>query len=299
MIRARVRCIVLASMLLLATLATASPFENEKTAVDQLNAMSDGEFKTLLHSAHSGDAAAQTLLGIAYFKGIHIEKNERAAFEMFSKASKQKQPVAINNLGLMYFFGISTARNYSEALRYFRAASERGSADAQFNLALMYHHGYGLPPDMDQAAKWYEVAARQGDARAENVLASFYESGTGVVKDRAQAITWYTKAAESGYVMAQFNLGCLYLDSHDYQAATQWFLLAAKQGHPEATRNLIALYLHDDKGKLNYREAYRWLLAAHSTDPWFTERLQLCRQHLSTADLNELDVTAAVIKHGN
>lgn len=295
----RVRCIVVASMLLLSTLAVAGPFENEKSAVDQLNGMSAGEFKTLLNSAKKGNAAAEALLGIAYLKGIRVDKNERVAFEMFSKASKQKQSVAVNNLGLMYFFGIGTAKNYPEAVRCFRAASEQGSAGAQFNLALMYHHGYGVPEDVSEAAKWYEIAARQGDARAQNVLADFYETGTGVVKDLQQAMNWYTKAAESGYAMAQFNLGSLYFETHDYTAATQWFLLAAKQGHRAATRNLIVLYLHGDEAKLNYREAYRWLVSTHSSDPWFTEKLQLCRQHLSTADLNELDTTADVAKNGN
>lgn len=298
MIRARVLSIFLASMLLV-TLAAADPFENEKTAVDQLNGMSAGQLNMLIDAAKKGSPSAQTLLGIAYLRGIRVDRNERLAFEMFSKAAKRKQPVAMNNLGLMYFFGVGTGKDYYKAFRYFRGASGEGSAEAQFNLALMYHHGYGVPVDMDEAAKWYEISARQGLPKAQNVIASLYETGTGVVKDREQALKWYTKAAENGYAMAQFNLGTICMESHDFVAAKHWFLLAAQQGHPEATKNLIALYLQGDEANLNYREAYRWLVAAHSQDAWATEEMQLCRQHLSSADLNELETTAAVATNGN
>jgi hypothetical protein len=153
--------------------------------------------------------------------------------------------------------------------------------------------------DVNEAAKWYEISARQGLSKAQNVIASFYETGAGVVKDREQAMNWYTKAAEGGYAMAQFNLGSIYLESHDYVAAKHWFLLAAQQGHPLATKNLIALYLQGDEAQLNYREAYRWLVAMHSTDKWATEEMRVCRQHLSSADLNELETTAAVSTNGN
>lgn len=299
MIRARVTCIVLVSLLLLVRLAAADPLDNEKTAVDQLDGMSAGQLKTLIDSAKNGSPTAQTLLGIAYLKGIRVDRNERLAFEMFSRAAKRKQPVAANNLGLMYFFGVGTEKDYSQALRYFRGASEEGSAEAQFNLALMYHHGYGVPVDVDEAAKWYEISARQGLPKAQNVIASLYQTGTGVVKDREQALKWYTKAAESGYAMAQFNLGTICVESRDYVAAKHWFLLAAQQGHPEATKNLIALYLQGDEAMLNYRDAYRWLVAMHSQEAWATEEMRLCRQHLSSADLNESEITAAVTTDAN
>jgi TPR repeat protein len=293
-IHARVRRTVLVCFLLMATLVGADPFESEKTALDQLNGMTPSEFKNLVVAAQRGSASAQTLLGVAYLKGVRVEKNEKSAFDLFAKAAKKRQKVALNNLGLLYFFGEGTAKNYPEAVRCFRGASEQGSVDAQFNLALMYHHGYGVPVDMSEAAKWYEIAARQGDVRAQNILATLYENGDGVAKDADQAIDWFKKAAESGYAMAQFNLGVHYVGTQEYPAAIHWFLLAAKQGHREATRNLIALYLHGDADKLNYREAYRWLVSTHASDEWSTEKLQLCRQHLSPTDLNEIDTTAAL-----
>jgi hypothetical protein len=67
-IRARVTCIVLVSLLLLVRLAAADPLDNEKTAVDQLDGMSAGQLKTLIDSAKNGSPTAQTLLGIAFPK---------------------------------------------------------------------------------------------------------------------------------------------------------------------------------------------------------------------------------------
>jgi len=293
MIRTRAGCRIAICMLLLANVAAAALTDNEKTAIDQLNAMTAGQFQTLQAQAGKGLSSAQALLGLAYLRGVRLPQDHRAAFELFLKASK-KQPIAMSNLGIMYFYGMGVEKNYKEAFRCFRAASSEGISSAQFNLATMYHHGFGVQEDLAEAAKWYEIAAVQGEAQAQNVLATFYEAGTGVVKDREQAMKWYTKAAQSGYAFAQYNLGSIYRDENDHQTAMEWFLRAAKQGHAASIRNVVELYMHGHCMKVDYHQAYMWLASSHRQDEWASRMREECRKHLPEKELQELDTTASI-----
>ena len=108
MIRTRAGCRIATCMLLLASVAAAALTDNEKTAVDQLTAMSSAQFQTLQMQAAKGAPSAQALLGIAYLKGVRVPQDQRAAFALFTKAAK-KQPVAMSNLGIMYFYGMGVA----------------------------------------------------------------------------------------------------------------------------------------------------------------------------------------------
>jgi uncharacterized protein len=294
MIRTRAGCRIATCMLLLASVAAAALTDNEKTAIDQLTTMNAGQFQALRVQAGKGVPAAQTLLGIAYLKGIRVPKDDRAAFGFFQQAGKKKQTVALSNLGIMYFYGLGVEKNYVEAVKYFRQASADGNSNAQFNLATMYHHGFGVQQDLAEAAKWYEIAAVQGEPMAQNVLATFYESGTGVVKDPVQALKWYTKAAQNGYAIAQYNLGSLYREAEDHQTALEWFLRAAKQGHPGSIRNLVELYLHGHCMKVDYHQAYYWLASTHRQDDWATKMREECRKHIPERELQEMDVTASL-----
>lgn len=293
MIRTRAGCRIATCMLLLASVAAAALTDNEKTAVDQLTAMSAIQFQTLQLQAAKGLPSAQALLGVAYLKGVRVPQDQRAAFALFTKAAK-KQPVAMSNLGIMYFYGMGVEKNYAEAMKCFRAASAEGIGSAQFNLATMYHHGYGVKQDLAEASKWYEIAALQGELQAQNVIATFYEAGTGVVQDRAQALKWYTKAAEGGYTMAQYNLGSMYRDANDHKTAMEWFLRAAKQGHPASIRSVVEMYLHGHCMKVDYHQAYIWLALVRQQDEWTAKMRETCRQHLPPDELHQLDETASL-----
>lgn len=289
-------CWIAIWMLLLTGLAVAGlESGGQKNAIEQLNAMNPAEFKDLVQLACKGDAAAQTLLGIAYMRGVRVAQDDTAALDWFKHASKKRNFIAEDNLALMYFFGRGTKENYAEALKWFQKAGEDGSNDARFNIALMYHHGYGVKQNMEEAAKWYEVAAIQGNAMAQNTIGYLYEQGLGVSKNTEEAEKWYHKAAAQGAAMAEYNLGVLYLRQERHQEAYDWFLLAAKQGHKLAARNLAALNLHGHCMEVNYREAYRWLMVSHQTDDWAVRTMATCKEHLSAKELEQVQASVRVV----
>ena len=156
--------------------------------------------------------------------------NEEAAL-WYRKAADQGNADAQYKLGVMYFEGRGVARDDASAIDWFRKAGEGGSAEAELTLAYMYSYGQGAPKDDAQAVIWYRKAAEQGNAKGESALAAAYEKGRGAPLDLAQAAYWYGKAAERGDADSQYILGEMYAAgqgvAQDYIRAHMFLDLAA------------------------------------------------------------------------
>jgi TPR repeat protein len=155
-----------------------------------------------LQLAGQGNAEAEFHMGLMYANGQGVPKNDKQAFEWFSKAAKQGNREAQTKLGFMYAIGRGVEQNYTTALYWCYKAAEQGDVIAQYNLGLMYAKGQGVVKDNSLALSWYNKAAAQGDAHAQFNLGTMYEEGVGVAKDSKQAAVWYRKAAKQGLVDA-------------------------------------------------------------------------------------------------
>ncbi len=191
--------------------------------------------------AEQGNARAQLNLGLMYYMGQGVPKDERQAAAWFHKAAEQGDDYAQYNLGVMYDNGRGVPKDDQQAVVWYRKAAEQGHAGAQYNLGVMYTLGQGVPKDDQQAVAWYRKAAEQGFASAQFNLGVIYDNGQGVPKDQQQAVAWYRKAAEQGFASAQFNLGLMYANGQgvpkDEQSAYFWWLLASAQGFQDAVKN--------------------------------------------------------------
>ncbi len=199
-------------------------------------------YEKCLPMAQQGDAPAQTILGLMYFNGQGVAKNDATAVTWYRRAAEQGYAGAQNNLGLMYFNGRGVAKNDATALAWFIKAAEQGDASAQNNLGFMYEEGRGVTKDEARAVAWYRKAAEQGNEAAQNHLGIMYRNGRGVAKDEAIAVAWYTKAAEQGDASAQNNLGFMYEEGRgvtkDEARAVAWYTKAAEQGNSRAVDNI-------------------------------------------------------------
>jgi TPR repeat protein len=120
--------------------------------------------------AQSGDAGAQTSLGLMYAQGYGVSKNLAEARRWWSFAAAQNDPGAQFNLGLSYVRGEGAAADPALAARWFREAAQRGHVQAQYNLGLLLHEGKGITRNPQEAYYWVKVAALQGDERAQQNL---------------------------------------------------------------------------------------------------------------------------------
>jgi TPR repeat protein len=120
-----------------------------------------------------------------------------AALELLVPLAEQGNRRAQSTLGLMYYHGRGVRRDDVEAVKWFRLAAERGYARAQFDLANMYSEGMGVPQDYAQALKLFQRAAAQNYAQAQYNLGLWYAKGEGVEQDYVRAHMWFNLAAST------------------------------------------------------------------------------------------------------
>ena len=133
-----------------------------------------------------------------------------ATFDETMALAKQGEAYAQYNLGLIYFKGEGVPKNDTEAVKWFRKAADQGHATAQFNQGLMYASGIGGVPENDtEAVKWYRKAADQGFAPAQYNLGLMYAYGDGVPESSIRAYVWWSMAKTQGAEVAKGNLDIL------------------------------------------------------------------------------------------
>jgi TPR repeat protein len=136
-------------------------------------------------SASNSDAASA-----AYQSG-----NYEAALRLARPLAEQGDARAQSVLGLAYYRGRGVPRDHTEAANWFGRAASHGDVAAQYYLGLMYSEGQGVPQDHIEAAKWYRLAADQGDAVAQYNLALSYAKGEAGAPDHVSAYIWFNLAA--------------------------------------------------------------------------------------------------------
>ena len=77
-------------------------------------------------------------------------------------------------MGLAYFDGLGLPKDETEGVKWWRKAAEQGDPKAQYNLGVSYENGQGVPKDKAEAAKWHRKAAGQGFAEAQYNLGALY-----------------------------------------------------------------------------------------------------------------------------
>ena len=117
------------------------------------------------------------------------------ALELSRPLADQGDARAQSILGLIYYGGRGVPRNDNEAVRWFRHAADLGDATGNLYLGVMFADGRGVPQDYAEAAKWYRLAADLGDAQAQYNLGLAYAKGEGVSPDNVSAHMWFNLAA--------------------------------------------------------------------------------------------------------
>ena len=87
--------------------------------------------------------------------------NLRSPLEDLLPCVEQGFAQAQYSLGIKYFGGESVPKDEAEAVHWFRMAAEQGHAAAQMALAAMYVRGEGVPEDLVLANMWISLSAAQ------------------------------------------------------------------------------------------------------------------------------------------
>ncbi len=202
----------------------------------------------LTKSAKQEYAEAQFILGICYYKGEGVPKNNKKAFLLMQKSAYQGYPAAQTNLYYYYNEGTGVKKNPQKALEWLKKAAKQGDADAQFMLAERYYWGIGIAQDQATAVILLLKSSKQNNIDAQKLLAYSYETGNGIATDYEAAAKWYIKAARSGDCEALYNAARCYENEigvpRDLQKAVRMYLKSAKKGDADAQYE-IARHYHE------------------------------------------------------
>lgn len=144
--------------------------------------------KFLLPVVEKGEAKAQHLLSIMYFKSWGVEKDFKKSFELSRKASLQEYAEAQSALSSKLWTGYGVEKNEKESAFWLKKAAENGHIRSQFNLAGKYSRGdKGIEMNKEKALYWMKKAAEKGHAMSQMVLARKYLANSNAEK----AKYWY------------------------------------------------------------------------------------------------------------
>lgn len=136
--------------------ATAGPLEEGMDAYRSQQYAKAAELWQPL--AEAGNATAAYQLGTLYAEGKGVGRNDKTAFDWFTRAANGGNAVAQYNLAGSYAEGIGVTRDDAAAVKWFRRAADQGMPYAQLNLGILYANGRGVPQDNVEAVKWFEIA---------------------------------------------------------------------------------------------------------------------------------------------
>ncbi|MFT5607579.1 MAG: hypothetical protein ACI9PZ_001382 [Parvicella sp.] len=137
----------------------------------------NGAFELLHPLAEDGLARAQFRLGIMYFQGRTVVKNQDLATQWIAQAlpivlrsAQQDIAWAQSDLGTAYEMGIGVQKDFKRSAEWYKKAAESNYAGAQTNLGVLYGTGEGVNYDRQLAVYWLKRAAKQGDKVAQDNL---------------------------------------------------------------------------------------------------------------------------------
>ena len=203
------------------------------------------------------DAQAKTLLGLAYFYGWFVDKNETMAFRYWSEAANTQFPQALCMIAALYYESYLVANEPEKAFSLYQAAAkiDPDYFYSQMGLALCYLHGIGTVKDTAKATQIIQQIAQQhwnintqSEADLIYIVGRFYSLPEYPLPNRDKAIQYLNQAVSKGSADAAWYLyqalsGQYPVFTIDEDQAKRYLHQAAQFGHAQAQAQLGVMYL--------------------------------------------------------
>ena len=105
-------------------------------------------------------------LGVSYFSGTNVDKDETHATALFVKACDLGNASACLSVGQMYEYHHGVDKDDARAARAYRSSCDLGWAAGCVNYGIMLENGRGVPKDLTAARALYESGCKQGGKQA-------------------------------------------------------------------------------------------------------------------------------------
>ena len=147
--------------------------------------------------AENGFGKSQYHVAYACFEGVGTEKNDKMAFEWFTKGAENGNVLCQYYTGYCYANGVGTKADEKKALVWYTRAAEQGHVVSRE----IVENTTGKKVKMkasDSPFDSYLFSAKNGDPDAMFIVGRCYQDGVGTEKDPAEAKKWFNKAAAAG-----------------------------------------------------------------------------------------------------
>jgi TPR repeat protein len=197
--------------------------------------------------AEGGLAKAEYAMGIAYWYGRGVERNNTTAFAWFQRAAKQQNVAAQMKLGYSYRDGTGVTANGKKAEQYFTLAA-KSQPQGLMEIGAMYYSGKGVTKNLNKAVAMFRAGAEQDHPHSLYWLSYVYSTGEGVKANDQKYLEYLERAANLGSGRAQYDMGRQYvnvLGDGDTVKAVYWFEKAALSGYRDAKEKLSFMLERD------------------------------------------------------
>ncbi len=214
------------------------------------------------HGGVYGEGASVISSGVYANKGgpnsdAHADFDD--VLEYLDLMSRKGDLKATFSLGRLHYEGSRTMRRSLKTARaYFMTVARKywqkdGSikeedqgiakiaSKAAGYIGRMFLRGEGTEQSFEKALVWFKRGVANGDALCQYELGLMHLHGLGTRRDAVLAADYFKEAANQDFASAQVNMGQLFLDQGDINAATRFFDLAARHGHIEAFYHLAEI----------------------------------------------------------
>ena len=121
-----------------------------------------GDIASLLEASEKGEASAMYALGIAYFFGDGVVKDDEESSKWVLKAASLGNTGAQAEIGHRYAIGLGVIKDEHKAIEWYRKAIKQGSPEAMLYLAWNYSKGTGVKKNIEIAYSLYQLADNEG-----------------------------------------------------------------------------------------------------------------------------------------
>ena len=121
-----------------------------------------GEIAPLLEASEKGEDSAMYALGIAYFFGQGVVKNDEESSKWVLKAASLGNIGAQADIGHRYAVGLGVIKDDLKAIEWYRKAIKQGSGEAMGYLAWNYSKGIVVNKNIELAYSLYYLAEMRG-----------------------------------------------------------------------------------------------------------------------------------------
>ncbi len=184
--------------------------DEETGEIVEYEDISSTAFNWALKSSNGGDDAATALVAEYYLKGIGVDKNEKAAYQILNNALDKRHPAVLYQLGMMHLDGKGASQDSAEGIRLISESAQKGYVEAHAEYCYLLEEGEHVQFDPKGSFKCFLQVASKDPDYARNV-AERYAFGHGVVQDSVLAYAWYLAMKENSDIPFNAN------DEHKFQ----------------------------------------------------------------------------------